>query len=481
MDFRTLLNKIDNVHSESAEEVSTVEAKKEQTQKQYTSVNDVISDLNKAVFAEPSKSQIKYSSANIQKWTDPRAEVSFKMDELALRIKNNDDLSLFLNKVATLVGDNSKQLSPALQQVVKAVMDKHKDLPMEKDPESEIPYKDPGQDEFEDIQKEDEKDSDPNQSANPADANDNIDDNPSGDTTIKSTSDQDADTRLDSKALSALRLVMDDPQRAVLAKRAIEMIMQGKPLQRLQINAFADAMQKMMAPFLSPAGVTKLKALSKTMPEDVQESGIKRALENDAESMSREEFIEKHGDAEFFDEYNGVEESESHYPHKDNFQELYGIDDIALYKEMADDAQDMEMHEFHDTYSSVIDMADEFWEDHQDEETVEDWFQGQHDVTLNGDEFYETFGWIEENDEHVEEAEYQGRKVKLSKPMRGDVKKFKVYVKNPKGNVVKVNFGDPDMRIKKSNPARRKSFRARHNCDSPGPKHKARYWSCKKW
>jgi len=59
---------------------------------------------------------------------------------------------------------------------------------------------------------------------------------------------------------------------------------------------------------------------------------------------------------------------ESHYPHKDNFQELYGIDDIALYKEMADDAQDMEMHEFHDAYSSVIDMADEFWEDHQDED-----------------------------------------------------------------------------------------------------------------
>lgn len=79
------------------------------------------------------------------------------------------------------------------------------------------------------------------------------------------------------------------------------------------------------------------------------------------------------------------------------------------------------------------------------------------------------------------EAEYQGRKVKLGKPMQGDVKKFKVYVKNPKGNVVKVNFGDPNMRIKKSNPKRRKSFRARHNCDNPGPRHRARYWSCRKW
>ena len=86
--------------------------------------------------------------------------------------------------------------------------------------------------------------------------------------------------------------------------------------------------------------------------------------------------------------------------------------------------------------------------------------------------------WYEEM---LDEAEYQGRKVKLGKPMQGDVKKFKVYVKNPKGNVVKVNFGDPDMRIKKSNPKRRKSFRARHNCDSPGPRHKARYWSCRNW
>jgi hypothetical protein len=82
----------------------------------------------------------------------------------------------------------------------------------------------------------------------------------------------------------------------------------------------------------------------------------------------------------------------------------------------------------------------------------------------------------------VFEAEYQGRDVKLGKPMQGDVKKFKVYVKNPKtGKVVKVNFGQPGMNIKKNNPERRKSFRARHNCDQPGPRTKARYWSCRKW
>lgn len=79
--------------------------------------------------------------------------------------------------------------------------------------------------------------------------------------------------------------------------------------------------------------------------------------------------------------------------------------------------------------------------------------------------------------------EYQGKKVKLNKPFRtpDGPKKFSVYVKNEKGNVVKVNFGDPNMEIKKDNPERRKSFRARHNCDSPGPKWKARYWSCKNW
>lgn len=102
--------------------------------------------------------------------------------------------------------------------------------------------------------------------------------------------------------------------------------------------------------------------------------------------------------------------------------------------------------------------------------------------TYDGDEFFEAYGvmWFNEDD-MLDEAEYQGRKVPLGKPMRGDVKKFKVYVKNPSGNVVKVNFGDPNMKIKKSNPARRRSFRARHNCDNPGPRTKARYWSCRKW
>jgi len=83
----------------------------------------------------------------------------------------------------------------------------------------------------------------------------------------------------------------------------------------------------------------------------------------------------------------------------------------------------------------------------------------------------------------VEESEYQGKKVKLNDPFRtpGGPKKFSVYVKNDKGNVVKVNFGDPNMEIKRDDPERRKNFRARHGCDNPGPKWKAKYWSCRMW
>ena len=109
------------------------------------------------------------------------------------------------------------------------------------------------------------------------------------------------------------------------------------------------------------------------------------------------------------------------------------------------------------------------------DETIE-----EYDVE-NYDDLKEFIHFLKNMKEDISEGEYQGRDVKLNKPMQGDVKKFKVYVKNPKGNVVKVNFGAKGARIKKDDPEARKSFRARHNCDSPGPKHKARYWSCRKW
>ena len=91
---------------------------------------------------------------------------------------------------------------------------------------------------------------------------------------------------------------------------------------------------------------------------------------------------------------------------------------------------------------------------------------------------YEYYSMTENS---LNEAEYHGKKVSLGKISRGDVKKYKVYVKNSKGNVVKVNFGDPNMEIKRDNPQRRKNFRARHHCDNPGPRWKARYWACRTW
>lgn len=102
----------------------------------------------------------------------------------------------------------------------------------------------------------------------------------------------------------------------------------------------------------------------------------------------------------------------------------------------------------------------------------------EEDFMPTGTELYESWG------ELTEEAVKNGKRVQLNKPFLtpGGPKKRAVYVRHPEtGNVVKVGFGDPNMRIKKSNPERRKSFRARHNCENPGPKHKARYWSCKQW
>jgi hypothetical protein len=112
--------------------------------------------------------------------------------------------------------------------------------------------------------------------------------------------------------------------------------------------------------------------------------------------------------------------------------------------------------------------------------------------SIEGVVYEDNYGLVEstkfESDDLLTEAEYQGRKVQLGKIMQGDIKKFKVYVKNDKGKVVKVNFGfggksahGKVMKIKKNNPERRKSFRARHHCESPGPRWKPRYWACRTW
>jgi hypothetical protein len=148
-----------------------------------------------------------------------------------------------------------------------------------------------------------------------------------------------------------------------------------------------------------------------------------------------------------------------------------------------------------DRYDEVLDYAkEEFGEDVMDvfRQLVGDDMGDFEDEDEMSETLYEDiYGSVQSVDyekEFLTEAEYQGRKVQLGKVMQGDVKKSKVYVKNDKGKVVKVNFGfggtsakGKRMTIKKNDPARRKAFRARHNCENPGPRWKPRYWSCRAW
>jgi len=135
--------------------------------------------------------------------------------------------------------------------------------------------------------------------------------------------------------------------------------------------------------------------------------------------------------------------------------------------------------------TTIADLTEDGIIVHTDTTMMEMFVQGRRKINemmrMGVDSDASASGSYKLGEEDMEEAKYQGREVKLGKPMKGDVAKSKVYVRGPKGNVVKVNFGDKNMRIKKSNPKRRKSFRARHNCDNPGPRWKARYWSCRAW
>jgi hypothetical protein len=144
-------------------------------------------------------------------------------------------------------------------------------------------------------------------------------------------------------------------------------------------------------------------------------------------------------------------------------------------------------------YYDAVDDA-EAWDRAQDSDEAEAYYADQADQKAYDDDMYQegmvmgsgsdassAGSFLQGESEEMDEAKYQGREVPLGKPMKGDVAKSKVYVKGPKGNVVKVNFGDKTMRIKKNSPSHRKSFRARHHCENPGPRWKARYWSCRAW
>jgi len=163
----------------------------------------------------------------------------------------------------------------------------------------------------------------------------------------------------------------------------------------------------------------------------------------------------------------------------------------SMKKEMHQAAESMSLADFQELYGDE-DWIEDFWRVSNGEpEVLKDIDEGNIE-DLEKNIASAAVKPIPMEEDEMSEADYQGRKVPLGKPMRGDVKKFKVYVKDPAtGNVKKVNFGhggtsakrmgQKTMKIKKSNPARRKSFRARHNCANPGPRTKARYWSCRAW
>ena len=184
-------------------------------------------------------------------------------------------------------------------------------------------------------------------------------------------------------------------------------------------------------------------------------------------------------------------------------QYFMAIDEVANYA-MDDAFEQEDIEAAIDEISDIMDAADsddELSDDELDEvisyggeviRELEGMFEsGESEFEENETLYEDAYGSVQSinyETEFINEAEYQGRKVQLGKVMQGDVKKSKVYVKNDKGKVVKVNFGfggksahGKRMSIKKNNPARRKSFRARHNCENPGPRWKPKYWSCKAW
>jgi hypothetical protein len=142
--------------------------------------------------------------------------------------------------------------------------------------------------------------------------------------------------------------------------------------------------------------------------------------------------------------------------------------------------------DYYDAIRSHDDPEDDdaeaaYYDDQADQKAYDDDMYEEGMVMGSGCDASSAGSFLQGESEEMDEAKYQGREVPLGKPMKGDVAKSKVYVKGPKGNVVKVNFGDKTMRIKKNSPSHRKSFRARHHCENPGPRWKARYWSCRAW
>jgi hypothetical protein len=210
--------------------------------------------------------------------------------------------------------------------------------------------------------------------------------------------------------------------------------------------------------------------------KEVNEAGTVRTMPLDSIDWPDSNMLQTATDAIRYD-----------YTSNDAFSHLYSMhgDDHGKWLRANED-DILAMFSQYSMDESIDEESDAEMDDHAEragKEVAHDaHYDGRKHSGRDGKDVTKDLEYDDYKDHHMDEAEYQGRKVKLNKPMRGDVKKSKVYVKDPKtGNTKKVNFGDPDMKIKKSNPKRRKSFRARHNCENPGPKTKARYWSCRAW
>ena len=200
------------------------------------------------------------------------------------------------------------------------------------------------------------------------------------------------------------------------------------------------------------------------------ESELIRLIKNITENIDNEEFT---GSFDMVPEKNlEIEES---FNDLVNILQFHGYDKSEL---MDSDHEQLLM-----MLGDVIDDLEPGRERKGLEVLYDDLGRLLYDVEYEGEKIYEDIYGSVESVNLLNEAEYKGRKVKLGKPFLtpGGPKKRSVYVKNDKGNVVKVNFGDPNMRIKVQSPKHRKSFRARHNCQNPGPRWKPKFWSCKAW
>lgn len=493
MDIRDLIQKLDSIASEAKDKDPV-----------RLTIQDVMPQVEKIIFSPPSSTMIKYSSANNPAFADKdindpkikaelfNAEIKQSpgrlMGDIAARIKPTDDVQIEISNLMNNISDKiaekkpiSKDESAFVMAVVKKAL---KDMPLEKDPDRSKYDDNEGEDEFEDVQTEAGKlksgKKDPCWSGyemvgmkkkggkevpNCVPKEDNVNDDEQLDEipigAVASGIGRGIATGAKAVGGAAVKGAQAVGRGAVAGAKAVGK-MTTKGVQGLRRVAGQMKMGNQTSKMITGLNALMTKGTAQGMGAQGLQTILEpiQAILNDPQLST--EFIRLMKKAEAKAKAGaGQQQMQTNDIHNESVQ----FDEVVDY--------DLIENIFEQYHSEVTEV--------DKDESVEEWFQGQNDVILNGDEFYETFGWVGYDDESIEEAEYQGRTVKLNKPMRGDVKKFKVYVKNPKGNTVKVNFGDPDMKIKRSIPARRKSFRARHNCDSPGPKTKARYWSCKKW